>query len=147
VNTGLLVEVWRRGFLLDHAIGYHMVSLPAVRYSNEVIDRHPICYVRAFVPAYEYAARFRKKSARYGRSWRTALLASNRNGIAAVNEATECRRSPRSRKHDAIVYFRRSARVGEGVIFSRSLNKHVPPARTNLRIRFTVVSPRRAPWR
>ncbi|XP_050429700.1 protein unc-13 homolog B isoform X4 [Adelges cooleyi] len=35
VNTGLLVEVWRRGFLLDYAIGYHMVSLPTVRYSNE----------------------------------------------------------------------------------------------------------------
>jgi len=40
VNTGLLVEVWRRGFLLDYAIGYHMVSLPTVRYSNEVIDNY-----------------------------------------------------------------------------------------------------------
>jgi len=40
VNTGLLVEVWRRGFLLDYAIGYHMVSLPTVRYSNEVIGHH-----------------------------------------------------------------------------------------------------------
>lgn len=40
VNTGLLVEVWRRGFLLDYAIGYHMVSLPTVRYSNEVIDHY-----------------------------------------------------------------------------------------------------------
>lgn len=40
VNTGLLVEVWRRGFLLDYAIGYHMVSLPIVRYSNEVTDHY-----------------------------------------------------------------------------------------------------------
>lgn len=34
-NQGLLIEVWAKGFLVDNAIGFHLVPLDTVRFSNE----------------------------------------------------------------------------------------------------------------
>lgn len=39
MNTGLLVEVWCKGFLWDRFLGYYYVPLSEVSYMNEVTSK------------------------------------------------------------------------------------------------------------
>ncbi|CAK9825219.1 Phorbol ester/diacylglycerol-binding protein unc-13 [Anthophora retusa] len=39
MNTGLLVEVWCKGFLWDRFLGYYYVPLSEVSYINEVTSK------------------------------------------------------------------------------------------------------------
>lgn len=39
MNTGLVVEVWCKGFLWDRFLGYYYVPLSEVSYMNEVTSK------------------------------------------------------------------------------------------------------------
>lgn len=41
MNTGLLVEVWCKGFLWDRFMGYYYIPLSEVSYMNEVTTKQP----------------------------------------------------------------------------------------------------------